>query len=414
VSADASGGSARLPLAGVRVVDFTQFVAGSHTTLWLASLGAEVIRIESPSRPDPFRSSLLKLDVEPTLNNSPIFVVTNLMKRSCAIELTEPEGQRLCHELVKRSDVVVANFRPGILEQFNMGYAALRKINPSIVMAAITGYGYHGAYAAFQAMAPPMHAFSGLCAATGYPDGPPEQTYSTYADCVVGLMAVPSILAALRHRELTGEGRFIDVAMSEAMIAVAPELVLRAALFGEQLPRRGNNEEGFAPHGCYPCAGRDRWISIATFDDGQWLELTQVLGLAEASSDPRFASLAGRWESRAEIDKLVGEATRSWDPIELAARLQEAGVAAAPVRTSDDVLTDEQLREDGFIQSVVHAELGEAYLPALPWRIETDGVSSRPMGPAPDFGEGTRGILGDVLGLTDAEWDDLRERGIVA
>jgi crotonobetainyl-CoA:carnitine CoA-transferase CaiB-like acyl-CoA transferase len=407
-------GSANLPLAGVRVIDFTQFVAGSHATLWLASLGAEVIRIESPKRPDPFRSSLLKLGVEPTLNNSPIFVVTNLMKRSCAIELTEPEGQRLCHELVRRSDVVVANFRPGILEQFNMGYATLRGINPGIVMTTITGYGYHGAFAAFQAMAPPMHAFSGLCAATGYPGGPPEQTFSTYADVVAGLMAVPSTLAALRHRELTGEGQFIDVAMAEAMIAVAPELVLRASLLGQQLPRRGNDEEGFAPHGCYRCAGSDRWVAIATFDDGQWRALTQVLGLAEAGGELRFASVPGRWENRGEIDKLIGEATRSWDPVELATRLQEAGVAAAPVRTADDVLSDEQLRADGFVQPVVHAELGQAHLPVLPWRIAADGVPTRPIGPAPDFGEGTRAILGDVLGLTDAELDDLHERGIVA
>jgi benzylsuccinate CoA-transferase BbsF subunit len=423
VSAGTPAGPAPLPLAGVRVVDFTQFVAGSHTTLWLASLGAEVIRIESPSRPDPFRSSVLKVGIEPSLNNSPIFVVTNLMKRSCAIELTEPDGQRLCHELVKRSDVVVANFRPGVLEHFSMGYQVLREINPGIVMATITGFGYHGAFAAFQAMAPSMHAFSGLCAATGYPGGPPEQAFSTYADVVAGMMAVPSILAALRHREITGEGQYIDVAMSDAMIAAAPELVLHAALFGSELERRGNDEDGVAPHGCYRASGPDRWIAIAVFDDAQWLELTRVLGLTDAGSDPRFASVAARWESRAEVDKLVGEATRTWDPIELATRLQEAGVAAAPVRTAEDVLADTELIEDGFLQPVVHAELGEALLPALPWRIEAgratgtgtgSGTWARPIGPAPDFGEGTREILGEVLGLTDEAWMELRERGIVA
>lgn len=403
-----------LPLEGIRVVDFTQFVAGPHCTLWLASLGAEVIRIESPKRPDPFRSSLLKPGIVPTLNNSAVFVSSNLMKRSCGIDIADPEGQRLCHELIRHSDVVVANFRPGVLEHFNMGYETLCEVNPSIVMATITGYGYSGGFAAFQALAPNVHAFSGLSASTGYRGGPPEQTFITYADVVAGLMGAFSILSALYRREATGEGQHIDVAMAEAMISVAPEPVLRSALFGERAQPRGNEEEGFAPHDCYRCAGADRWIAIATFDDRQWVQLTRVLGLAGAQSDPRFESPAARWANRQEVDRLVEEATRTWDSAELAKLLQEAGVAAAPVRTAEDVLADEQLVEDGFIQAVVHPELGEAYLPGLPWRIETDGGSGRHMGPAPNFGEGTREILGTVLGLTDAAWKELCDRGVVA
>ncbi len=403
-----------LPLEGIRVVDFTQFVAGPHCTLWLASLGAEVIRIESPRRPDPFRMSLLKSGIVPTLNNSAVFVSTNLMKRSCCIDIADPDGQRLCHELIKHSDVVVANFRPGVLEQFNMGYGALREVNPGIVMATITGYGYSGGFAAFQALAPNIHAFSGLSASTGYPGGPPEQTYITYADVVAGLMGALSILSGLHRREATGEGQFIDVAMSEALISVAPEPVLRSALFGESAQPRGNEEEGFAPHGCYRCAGADRWIAIATFDDRQWAQLTRVLGLTGARPDPRFESPAARWANREEVDRLVEEATRTWDPVALAKLLEEVGVAAAPVRTAEDVLADEQLVEDGFIQAVVHAELGEAYLPGLPWRIETDGGPRPHIGPAPDFGEGTREILGAVLGLTDAAWEELCDRGVVA
>jgi crotonobetainyl-CoA:carnitine CoA-transferase CaiB-like acyl-CoA transferase len=414
MSADVSKESAMLPLKGVRVIDFTQMVAGPHCTLWLASLGAEVIRVESPKRPDPFRMSMMKAGLEPTLNNSAIWIVTNLMKRSCGIDIATPEGQRLCHELVRQSDVVVANFRPGILEQFNMGYGTLSEINPGIVMATITGYGYHGAFAAFQATAPPMHAFSGICVSTGYPGGPPEQTFITYGDVVSGHMAVPSILAALYQRELTGEGRYIDLAMAEALVTVAPELVLRASLFEEKAPRRGNDEEGFAPHGCYPCAGRDRWIAIATFDDVQWRELTRVMGLAEESSDPRFETPAARFANREELDKLLGEATRSFDPVELAKALQEVGVAAAPSRTAEDVLVDEQLLEDGFLQQVAQPDLEEVYLPALPWRMETDAGSIRPMGPAPDLGEGTREILGEILGLSDDAWEDLLARGIVA
>jgi crotonobetainyl-CoA:carnitine CoA-transferase CaiB-like acyl-CoA transferase len=413
VTARQAGRQSAAPLEGIRVIDFTQMVAGPHCTLWLASLGAEVIRIESPKRPDPFRMSMLKPGTEATLNNSALFVTTNLMKRSCAVDIAQPDGQQLVHELVKRSDVVVANFRPGVTEAFNMGYETLRTINPGIVMAEITGYGHEGAYAAFQAVAPNIHAFSGLCASTGYPGGQPEQTFMTYADVITGVMGAFSVLAALYQRELTGEGQFVDVAMSETIISVAPEPVLRAAL-GETLLRRGNDEEGFAPHGCFRCAGRDRWIAIAVFDDGQWEALAGVLGLIDAGTDPRFASVAARWENREELDRIIGEATSSSDPVELARRLQEAGVGAAPARTAEDVLADSQLISDGFIQPVTHSELGEAWLPVMPWRIETDSRSQRPTGPAPDIGEGTREILGGLLGLSDAAWADLHERGIVA
>jgi crotonobetainyl-CoA:carnitine CoA-transferase CaiB-like acyl-CoA transferase len=406
--------AAELSLEGMRVIDFTQAVAGPHTTLWLASLGAEVIRIESPKHPDSFRSSMQKAGVERTLNNSPIFVVTNLMKRSCCIDIVEPEGYQLVCDLIKQSDVVVANFRPGVLEHLKLGYATVREINPRIVMATVTGYGYHGAFAPFQAVAPPMHAYAGTCASTGYVGGAPEQTFMTYADVVSGTMAVPSILAALYERETTGVGRFIDVAMAEAMIAVTPEPVLYADRIGENAPRRGNEEDGFAPHGCYPCAGSDRWIAIAAFDEAEWHEVTRVLGLERLRSDPRFDTLAHRFENRFELDELLGESTRSWEPADLAERLQEAGVSAAPTRTAEDVLADEQLIGDGFIQRVVHAELGEAYLPALPWRIDTGSGSLRPMGPSPDFGEGTRELLGRILGLKDEAFDALLERGAVA
>ena len=309
---------------------------------------------------------------------------------------------------------MVANFRPGILEQFNIGYATLREVNPRIVMATVTGYGYHGAYAAFAALAPPMHAFGGLCASTGYPDGPPEQTFMTYGDVVSGMTAVPSILAALHERESTGVGRFIDVAMAEAMVAVLPEVVLHVEQFGEEARRRGNEEEGYAPHDCYPCEGRDSWVAIAAFDDHQWQAVTRVLKLDGADIDPRFASVEARWTNRADVDELMKQATRPWDAAELANRLQEAGVAAAPSRTAADLLVDEQFVADGFMQQIVQSELGEATMPALPWRIDSGEGSPRPMGPAPDFGEGSRELLSKILGIDDEAFEALHARGVVA
>jgi crotonobetainyl-CoA:carnitine CoA-transferase CaiB-like acyl-CoA transferase len=402
-----------LPLEGVRVVDFTHFVAGPHCTLWLASLGAEVLKIESPKRPDAFRLSQLKANIEPTLNNSPIFATTNLMKRSCCIDIATPEGQKLCHGLVAASDVVVANFRPGILEQFGLDYETLSAINPGLIMAVITGYGYTGEFAAFQALGPNIHAFSGLSAATGYPGGPPEQLFGTYADVIAGQVAVLSILAALHRRQSDGHGDYLDVAMSEAMISVAPQAVLAAAQFGAESPRRGNDEPGTAPHACYPCRGEDRWIAIATFSDDHWHRLLDALNLGRLRDDTRFTSAELRWTNRRALDDLIGAATSEHEAGELAAALQQAGVAATAVRTAEDVLADPQLLADNFLGPVTHTELGEAVLPKMPWRIAVDGVAERPIGPAPDFGHDTRQVLQSLLGVTDEQWEGLREDGVV-
>jgi crotonobetainyl-CoA:carnitine CoA-transferase CaiB-like acyl-CoA transferase len=402
-----------LPLEGIRVVDFTHFVSGPHCTLWLASMGAEVLKIESPKRPDAFRLSQLKANIEPTLNNSAIFVTTNLMKRSCVIDIATPEGQDLCQRLVAQSHVVVANFRPGVLEQFGLDFTTLVKVNPQLVMAVITGYGYTGDYAAFQALGPNIHAFSGLSAGTGYPDGPPEQLFGTYADVIAGQVAALAIIAALHESASTGRGAYLDTAMSEAMIAVAPEAVLHAAQSGLPMSRRGNDEPGVAPHGCYPTVGDDHWIALAAFDDNQWRSLLGVLELGELAEDSRFCTAELRYANRRDLDAAIAAATVRQEAGVLAATLQKAGIAAAPVRNAEDVLADEQLADDGFLGSVTHAELGSAVLPKLPWRISVDGVAERPIGPAPDFAADTRDVLQTVLGVSDTEWTSLAERGIV-
>ncbi len=412
--AGSAGAAPRLPLEGVRVVDFTQMVAGPHATLWLSSLGAEVIKIESPKRPDPFRMSLLKPGIEVTLNNSPIFVVSNLMKRDIAIDIATPEGQQIVRELVAEADVVTANFRPGVLDHFDLGYEDLSRVNPSIVMAAVSGYGQVSDYAAFQALGPTIQAFSGLSAATGYVGGPPESFFGTYGDVVTGQVAALTILAALDRRERTGEGAFIDVAMAEVIPAIAPEPILMASLFGRRFERSGNEEAGYAPHGCYPCEGRDRWVAIATFDDAQWRTVVDVLGLGIAEDDPRYATREARFASRLELDELIGTATRGWDPMELADRLSSLGTPAAPVRTAADLLVDEQLLARGYLEPIEQPELGEIPTPKLPWQLCVAGTDlERPTGPAPAFAEGTRELLQRVIGLSDDRWAELSGSGLV-
>lgn len=402
-----------LPLAGLRVLDFTQFVAGPHATLWLSSLGAEVIKIESPTRPDPFRMSLMKPGVEATGNNSPLFSVTNMLKRDCLIDITTAEGQELCRSLVAEADVVFSNFRPGVLEGFNLGYDELSKVNPGLVMTSISGYGCDSDLAAFQAFGPTIQAFSGLSAATGYVDGPPSSFFGTYGDVVAAQVSVLATLAAIERRERTGEGTFVDLAMTEAISAIAPLPMLHASILGSDMERAGNEEIGYAPHGCYPCEGKDAWVAVAAFDDEQWRHVAEVLGLDPENSD--FATQEQRYENRAALDELIATATLGWDKFELAGALLKRDVASAPVRTAKDVFANEQLQHRNFMQTVHEPEIGELVLPALPWRIEVAGQDlGRPTGPAPALGEATQDVLHRLLGLDQSVCDDLAARGIVA
>lgn len=388
------------PLTGVRVVDLTQFVSGPHCTLWLASLGAEVIKVESPTRPDPFRLSQLKKGEKPTLNNSAVFVGTNLMKRSCVLDTRTEAGLELCRQLVEQSDVVVSNFRPGVLEGMGLGYEDLSERNNDLIYAALSGFGSDSDYAPFLAFGPSIHAFSGLATSTGYPGGGAEQIFGTYSDILAGQAMTLAIVSALYGRNEGAGGCFIDLSMIEATIATAPETVLRA---GADEPFRaiGNQEEGFAPHGCYPCAGEgDSWIAIATFDDDEWQSVARSLEFPD-DVVATYADAAYRWEHREELDAVISRVTATRGASELSDQLQSVGVAAEPVRTAADVFEDKHLLTSGFFGEVTHNELSMAVLPKLPWSIEVDGVTSRPIGPAPDMGEHTDRILRDVLGMTD-------------
>jgi crotonobetainyl-CoA:carnitine CoA-transferase CaiB-like acyl-CoA transferase len=336
-----------------------------------------------------------------------------MLKRDCAIDISTPEGQQICHDLVAETDVVVSNFRPGVLEGFNLGWDDLSRINPSLVMATISGFGVSSDLAAFQALGPTIQAFSGLSAATGYVDGPPSSFFGTYGDVLAGQVGVLAILAALNRRERIGRGVFIDLAMAEAIASIAPEPVLHASLLGVDMERSGNEEPGYAPHGCYPCGGEDCWIAIATFDEKQWSDVAEVLCLD--TSDPRFATRADRYRNRTALDIKISAASRAWNKFTLAEALAKRGVAAAPVRTAEDVLADEQLRERGFLQIVDQPELGELVLPALPWQLRMDGVDvDRCTGPAPAFAEGTREILHRVLGMDEARYAQLVACGSIA
>ena len=401
-----------LPLDGIRVVDFTQAVAGPHCTLWLASLGAEVIKIETERRPDSMRLSQLRSDEGSSVNKSPLFIVTNLWKKTCGIDISNPGGSELCRDLIRESDVVIDNFKAGVMEQFGLGYEDLKAIKPGIVMASISGYGHTGAYAGFAGFAPNIHAFSGLSEVTGYLGGPAEQMFMYYADVPPGQAAALGILAALRQRVRTGEGQYVDVAMSEVLVSLVPEPLLEFGLTGRTTTRRENRDPIMAPHGCYRCEGIQQWLAVAVAGDQQWRTFADILGHPEWADDPRWADTHLRHTNEDELDATIAAAVEPANAHELAERLMAAGIAAAPSNTVKDVLENPQHQARDFLGEVDQPEMGTATLPRLPWRLST--IEQEPFVPAPLIGQNTDEVLREILGLEEDAIRELRESGAVA
>jgi benzylsuccinate CoA-transferase BbsF subunit len=399
------------PLANIRVIDFTHVVAGPHCCMWLASLGAEVIKVESLSHPDSMRISQLRAGDEGSVEHSPTFVAANLMKKSCAIDISKPEGQDLAKRLVALSDVAVENFSPGVMDRFGLGYKDLVKVKPDLVMASISGFGQEGAYAGFVGVGQTIQAFSGLSSSTGYLGGPPEQFFMYYSDVLSGQSAAFGVLAALRHRMLTGEGQYVDVAMSEAAISVAPGAALHYAMTGRNLDRRENRDELMSPHGCYRCLGHERWIAVAVQNEAEWREFVRVLGHTQWLTDPRFLDMHLRLENQDDLDALINGVTRELDAYELSTRLQAAGIAAAPTQTAKDILADPHLDSRDFFVEVDQGALGTAKLPRMPWRIS--GVEHPVYTPAPRHGDSTDEVLQGLVGLDVDEIERLRSIGAV-
>ena len=261
----------RLPLAGVRVADFSWVWAGPYCTMHLAHLGAEVIKIESQTRLDLTRRlPLYPADMKPGVNRCALFNQWNQGKQSLLLNFTKPEGLAIAKELIRKSDVVVENFATGVMDHLGLGYEELKKIKPDIIMASISGYGHTGPQRHYMAYGPAVAPLTGLSSLTGYAAGPPQEVGISYGDPNAGINATVAICAALAARQRTGQGQYIDVSLLEAMAALVPEGWMDYVMNGTQPPRRGNRDPWMSPHNCFRCAGEDEWVSIACGTDEEW------------------------------------------------------------------------------------------------------------------------------------------------
>lgn len=398
-------------LAGVRILDFSWAYAGPYATELLALLGAEVIKVESRKHPCVTRRQPHPLTGQPyNLDDCPYFKDLNMNKLGIALDLSKPKAVELAKRLVEKSDVVVESFTPGVMERLGLGYKVLRSVNPQIIMLSTSANGNTGPEARYVGYAPMFNATSGLGEMTGYPDGPPTVMRITI-DNVVAHFNAFAILAALVHRQKTGEGQYIDTASQEAIACLIGESIMDYTMNARVLSRDGNRDEIMAPHNCYRCRGEDKWISIAVANETEWQNLCQVMGNPQWSREDRFADAYRRWHNQEELDKLLEAWTIDYGNYQLMQMLQEVGVAAIPSFTAEDLFTDPHLAEREFCQVFERARTGSYVIINPPWKLSL--TPPKIVRDAPDIGQHNEYVFGRILGISKEEIHKLEEEGVL-
>ena len=407
-----------LPFSGLRVLDMTAFWAGPLTGHVLAMLGAEVIHVESPTRPDGVRLVGGVPQTEDRFwERGPIFSALNTNKKSLALDLSDPGGVDLLRRLVATCDVVVENYTPRVLDQLGLDYESLRTVRPDLVMLRMPGFGLDGPWRERAAFAFVIEDASGLTWLTGHPDRLPIEPYCV-GDPNAGLHAVFGLMLALEHRERTGEGGLVEAAMVDAGVNVAAEQVIEHSAYGALLTRTGNRGPGAAPQNLYEAAGSEderrrdeHWVAIAVATDEQWASLCHALGDPEWAADPALATAAGRRKEHDRIDEGLRDWCRSRSGDEIVDLLWAAGVPVARVMQPHQQSDLAQLASRAFFEEVDHPVIGRSRHSTLPMRLSR-GPERLHRRHAPLLGEHNAELLGD-LGLTASEIAAFERDGII-
>jgi crotonobetainyl-CoA:carnitine CoA-transferase CaiB-like acyl-CoA transferase len=398
----------RLPLEGIRVVDLTMMWAGPFATHLLGEMGAEVIKVEGPRAWDNVRTLFPIPGPEPW-NASFYFNDYNREKQSLVLDLAQPRGRELLLALVAKSDAVVENYRADVLDKLGLGYEQLRQARPDVILVSMAGFGKTGADRDLVGFGPIVEQMGGLASLTGYgDDGVPYKTGISYGDPVGGIAAAGALVLALIQRRRTGQGAWIDLAQRETMAQMLPEAFVAASLRRESPVHRGNRHATWAPQGVYPCAGKEQWLALSVRSDAEWRALCQAMGAPELtplSQDERRAR-------HDEIDARIAAWTSPRDAAELQAQLQARRIPAARMLDSDSVHWDPHLLARDFWDFMPHLSMPPCAQPAPAWRLRE--ANPRPRRPAPRFGEHNREVLCGLLGLSEAELEELARAGVIS
>ena len=386
-------------LEGIRILDLTRVLAGPYATMIMADMGAEVIKVEQPETGDDSRQFGPHI-----ANESAYFMSLNRNKKSITINLKEEKGKTLLLELLKKVDIVIENFRPGTMERLGLGYDVLKTINPRIIYAACSGFGHTGPYSQRPAYDAVVQAMGGIMSITGDVGGKPMRVGPSIGDITAGLFSAIGILAALNHRNTTGIGQKVDVAMLDCQVAILENAIARYTVTNEVPKPMGNRHTSIVPFESFETA--DGEIMVAAGNDVLWKKLCTTMENKELMEDQRFISNPLRNEHYEILRPLIAKEMKKYTTEKWLQILDKAGVPNGPINTIDQVIQDPQVRARNMIVEVPHPIAGNLKMAGVPIKMsETQGEIKTP---APLLGQHTEEVLRNLLNLSEEEIKELK------
>ncbi len=400
------------PLESIRVLDLTRALAGPYCTMMLGDLGAEVIKVERPHSGDESRGwgpPFVGKPYGPYPGESAYFLAVNRNKRSITVNLQTTEGQEIIRRLAAISDVLVENYRTGDLDRFGLGYQDLHRLYPHLIYCSISGYGRTGPYADRPGYDAILQAEGGIMSLTGPVEGPPSRVGIPIIDITSGMFAATAILAALRVREKTGEGQWIDISLFDSHIALLTNAASNYLNGGESPRRLGNAHPNITPYEVFPT--RDGWIMVGAANERQWELLCAILQRPDLKDDPRFASNSQRVAHRAALVEELNRVFSQRDTQDWLLELRQAGLPCAPINTLPEVFADPHTQARQLILEVDHPTAGKVRMTGFPYKFSTTPADLH--SPPPGLGQHTEEILTSLLNYSAEDLTALREKGVI-
>ncbi len=397
---------------GVKILEFGQIVAGPLISTYMADYGAEIIHVESHTRPDQYRFYPPFKDNKPGINRGFDFAVYSHNKYGITLNLRHPKGIEVAKRLVKDwANVVLENFTPGVMKRQGLGYDELKKIKPDIIMLSTCNLGQTGPHANHPGMGSHLTHFSGFTNLSGWPDRDPLILYGPYIDFIGVVYGTIALVSALEFRRRTGKGQLLDIAQLEGGIQFLVPTLLEYVVNGRIQRRKGNRCDYAAPHGAFPCLGEDRWCVIAVFTDAEWEKLCQVMGNPAWTKDPKFTTLLERKKNEDELERLIGEWTSKRTAEEVMDAIQAVGVEAVVVKNTKEMYEDEHLHRY-FWAEMVHPEIGKYHIQLPPYRLSEAPPQLRMSSPL--IGEHNEYVYRELAGFSKDEYEELQRDGVFA
>ena len=393
------------PLEGIRVVDLTRILAGPYCTMMLGDMGAEIIKVENPDGGDDTRSW-----GPPFLNGvSTYFISINRNKKSLTLNLKDERGKELLRDLIRKSDIMVENFRPGTLDKLGFSWEEIHRLNPAMIFASLSGFGQTGPRKSEPGFDVVIQGEGGLMSITGEPDGPPNKVGASVADITAGMLAAQGILLSLYHREKTGVGQMVDVGMLDGQVALLTYHANGYFATGKIPPRRGNKHPSITPYETYSC--KDGYFNLGVGNDSLWRRFCDAMGLGEIKEDPKFAVNKDRVDNRLELQEILDALFAEKTVEETLDALRGAGVPCGPINNLAQVLSEPQVLAREMVVDVDVPVAGPTKVTGVPIKLSETPGSVRT--PPPTLGQHTEEVLESVLGMDEAQRNTLRQEGVV-